>query len=522
MSRTAKGLLVVLLSAGCSEWGLERTNGNGGGDNVPDIAVEPASIDFGMLGGEERTSAVLTVRNEGPESVLLDVDRLRIDGGASFALVDPPETFALLGGESRELIVSFSPETPEEHQARVEIESDDPDEPTLHVPLRGSGRVPELVIEPDPLDLGSVVVGCATEGTFTLRNVGTFPLTVSALDVDGPGASLAEPFVLPLVVVPESPVPVPIRFAPPSEGGFDGRLVVTSDEALGVREARHAGSGRLLARYTDRFELPVDPPADLLMFVDQSWSMRDDQIALAANFDTFIRQIDAGTPDWRLLVVNSDNGCSESGVLTRDTAGYDALFATAVQSGGGSLTESGLSVIATALEQTSEGECNEGFLRTEALLHVIFVTDEREQSPGAWEDYLARMRAAKGSPWLVRASAVAGDLPEGCTTLTNSAAAAMGYADVVAATGGAFLSICSEWGANVGVLADVTIRRDTFPLSAAPDPGTVRVSVNGVPLATGWRWDPEPNTVVFDALLAPLEGDVVEVAYDEPLPCAVP
>jgi len=50
----------------------------------------------------------------------------------------------------------------------------------------------------------------------------------------------------------------------------------------------------------------------------------------------------------------------------------------------------------------------------------------------------------------------------------------------------------------------------------------VHVTVNGAPLAAGWCWDSDPNTVGFDTTRAPFEGDVVDVACDEPLPCAAP
>lgn len=511
----------VLFAAGfgCNESGLTRLGSGRDGEGVPDIAVEPASVDFGTLSGVESARAVVTIQNVGSDSIVLDVNRLRLEGGGSFSIVDPPPTFGLLGGESRDVTVTFSPETPEEHRATLAIESNDPDEPVLNVPIVGSGRVPELEITPDPLEIGTVTVGCDAVGAFTLRNIGTFPLSVSDIGVDGGAFALGERFVFPFDLAPGGEEQVDVRFIPDDERIFEGRLRVASNEAIRERTARHVGVGVFNAPRTDRFVLPVDPPADLLMFVDQSWSMRDDQDALAANFASFIAQIDAGTPDWHLMVANGDDGCTNSGVLTRDTLDYTAIFESSVRTGGGSLTESGLSVVATALEKTSPGECNEGFLREDALLHVIFVTDEAEQSSGAWEDYLARMRAAKGTGWLLRASAVAGELPDGCKTLSNSANAGRGYYEVVQATSGAFLSICSAWGDNVSILADATIRRDTFPLSRAPDPTTVQVTVNGAAMATGWRWEAEPNTIVFETAYAPTEGDVVEITYTPPLPC---
>ena len=47
-------------------------------------------------------------------------------------------------------------------------------------------------------------------------------------------------------------------------------------------------------------------------------------------------------------------------------------------------TEALLTVAANALSKTTTTGCNAGFLRTEALLHVILVSDEPEQSPHSW------------------------------------------------------------------------------------------------------------------------------------------
>jgi hypothetical protein len=294
---------------------------------------------------------------------------------------------------------------------------------------------------------------------------------------------------------------------------------VRSDEPAGERIAAQLGVGELPGARLDAFDLPVDPPADLLFFVDQSWSMRDDQAALGANFDAFIARIDTGTPNWRLLVVNSDNACTELGGMDRTTPGYADLFRTAVQTGGGSRTESGLMVVAAALEQVDDGECNDGFLREDALLHVVFVTDESDQSPGPWEDYLARMQAVKLDPTMFRASAVAGPLPDGCTTVTNDAQPGRRYAEVVAATEGVYLSICDAWSDSVTLLADASIRRDVFGLSAPADPPSVRVTRNGLTATSGWRYEAERNAVVFEPALAPREGEHVEIAYTEVLAC---
>ncbi len=505
--------------AACSEWGLGRRIEGRDGLAPPVVEVTPGTLDFGSLEGGEVASATVTVRNAGEPTSVLAVDGVRIEGPGAFSFVEEPGTFSLPSDARRSFGIVFAPATPAEHLGDLVVSSDDPEHPELRVPLIGNGLHPELQITPDPLDFGAVPVGCDAEGTLTLRNIGTWPLTLDSVVEEGEGMSLVESVVTPLTLARGGEQVLHVRFAPTSAGAFSGTLRVHSDEPGGERTAAQVGEGVVPAPRVDAFDLPVDPPADLLFFVDQSWSMRDDQVALGTNFDAFIARIDTGTPNWRLLVVNSDNACNERGVIDRDTPAYASVFQGAVQTGGGSRTESGLMVIADALEQVGPGECNEGFLRDEALLHVVFVTDEVDQSPGPWEDYLARMQAAKADPTMFRASAVAGPLPDGCTTVTNDAQPGRRYVDVVTATEGVFLSICDAWSDSVTLLADASIRRDVFGLTAPADPASVRVTRNGMTATLGWRYDVDRNAVVFEPSLAPREGEHVEINYIEVLAC---
>ncbi len=512
------GIITLGLLA-CSESGLGTWSAAQPGADVPAISVTPERVDFGVLAGGLSEVATLTVTNTGGDDSVLEVERVELlDDAGNFVFLEFPDSFRLPFGQSREVDVVFSPTNPDAHVGAVTFYSDDPDRAAVDVDLLGNGARPELQISPDPLDLGAVPVGCTVDGEVTLTNVGSFELTVDAAALAGEGYALATPLSGPILLPPGSAQALTVAFSPVAQGHAEAELAVTSDEPAGRRTSRVAGEGIVPVERIDRFTLEPDPRADLLFFVDQSWSMRDDSAALAANFDAFIAQIDIATTKWRIVVVNDDNGCERSGVLERTVPDYAGAFRGAVRSGGGSLTESGLSVVARALELMGPGECNEGMLREDTPLHVIFVTDEPEESPGPWEDYLARMQTALGAAWRLRVSTVGGPVPDGCTTTTNSATPALRFVDVVAATGGAFLSICSPWSDSVGTLAEVSTRRDTFGLSGVPDARTVRVEVDGV-AASGWVYDAALNAVVFDRGREPREGQTVEAFWTEALAC---
>lgn len=509
----------LALLAGCSDWGLAPASGGGDIDAPPRIAVTPEALDFGLL--EEGATEIRTVavRNDGPATSVLEVRRLALDGAGAFTLVDPPSDFRLPSGVERALDVVFAPAAPDVHEGVLLLESDDPDRPTVEVPLLGNAPRPELRITPDPLDFGDVDVGCGVDGTLTLENTGTWALNVRAAALDAEGMTLTDRVDGGFALAPGATRDLRVRFVPARTGDHTGELAVTSDEALRTRTSRQRGRGTVPPTHAESFHLSANPRVDLLFFVDQSWSMRDDQVALADNFGAFISRIDLETQDWRVMVVNSDSACNELGVIDRDTPGHESIFRTAVQTGGGSRTESGLGLMADALDLAGEDECNRGFLREGALLHVVFVTDEPDHSPGSWEDYVARIRAARGSPGLVRMSAVSGTWPTGCATLTNSAEPGRRYYEAVQATGGVYLDICAPWAASVDALADASVRRDTFPLAHPADPDLLEVRRNGTRMDTGWSYRSGLQAVVFDAAVMPREGDHVEIRYREALAC---
>jgi hypothetical protein len=239
--------------------------------------------------------------------------------------------------------------------------------------------------------------------------------------------------------------------------------------------------------------------------------MDDDQARLASNFSTFISELNSYSEDWQIIVANDDNGCNaHGGVLRPEATNFVTRFQSAVSAGGGWWTEAGLTVTSEAVEMTDPGECNFGFLRPEAMLHIIMVSDEPEQSTSTWNWYMDKVIAKKGSSANVKFSAIAGDYPGGCAT----ADAGNGYYQAVSATEGVFLSICSDWASptNLAMLAAASIQQAAFELSATPAPTTIHVYVNGTERLNHWHYDAGDNTVVFDDGI-PGEGDSVRITY---------
>ncbi len=162
----------------------------------------------------------------------------------------------------------------------------------------------------------------------------------------------------------------------------------------------------------DVFQQKANTLADILWVVDNSESMRDEQRKLAAAFDGFFQELLRSQVDYHIGVVTTDAseggtlrafdgnvpGCEACRFLTRDVGcssvdgtneQCDArdVFQNLIAAGTeGASFEEGFAQAARALgitlgEQENARDfppANEGFLREDALLFIVFVSDEDE------------------------------------------------------------------------------------------------------------------------------------------------
>ena len=265
------------------------------------------------------------------------------------------------------------------------------------------------------------------------------------------------------------------------------------------------------------WDLGADHGADLLFFGDTSGSMAEELTVLGDQVSVFLSRLAAYTSRWQLLAVTGPDGCGVNGVITPETQEWEASFAQGILTPPGEdlVDEWGLNNVAAAVELTDEGECNAGFLRDDSRLHVIFLSDEDDNSPGwdggdptYWEPYVDTVLARKSEAGQVVFSGVIGPVPDGC----EGAEPGVGYADAIEATGGAVLSICEAWEEELDALVDATVQVSIYRLSTVPDLATLEVTVDEVVRTAGWTWDSDDNAVIF-VDDPPILGQVVEITY---------
>lgn len=273
---------------------------------------------------------------------------------------------------------------------------------------------------------------------------------------------------------------------------------------------------RVPKQVTDEWIVQGD--VDIIVFGDTSDSMTDTLTTLTENMTRFVTRLESAQSNWHLIAVTGRDGCGQGGVLSADTPGWEDVFKKGITTKPNEdlVDEWGLYDTAQALAETGVGQCNAGFLRDDAWLHVVFISDEDDNSPGFdgpdenyWQTYVDAYLAAKGNDVSkVHLSAVGGPEPVGCAY----ADFARGYWEAVEATGGDFLSICDNWVGGLDALADSSVVRETFQLGSSPRRDSIQVYVDGLQRIDGWTWREDTRTVTFDAH-PPYVGQTVKIRY---------
>jgi hypothetical protein len=270
------------------------------------------------------------------------------------------------------------------------------------------------------------------------------------------------------------------------------------------------------------------PPSsvDVLFVVDNSASMYEEQVALANGFQSFFSYFDQSTIDYHLGVVSTDMlDAGQSGRLQGSgadlwieptTVDKEAVFTDMVQLGtNGSYEEQGRDAAFAALE-TLVSTDNAGFSRPEAQLHVVFVSDEEDQSTAVpTADFHDWMGTSRDEPAM--AHAITGLAASSCNAVFDVGQL---YLDYAADSGGTTHDLCApDWA---GLLSDIGFeasgRERTYFLLHPADPTTIEVSVDSAN-GTVTVWDPTtytydpagPSLTFVDE--APEPGAIVRIAY---------
>ncbi len=166
----------------------------------------------------------LTVRNVGTDPLAVHA----VSSRADFAVT--PSSFTVVPGAAATLTVTFTPLTSEAIEGSLEVTSNDPDQPSLTILMRGTGLVPPvLALEPDRVD-ASLHNGETVIETVALRNTGGSDLTFQAR-LSAPGAAAPAPSVAPPAFPSTSAPPGHVPMTNASEAPSGATVLLVQENA---------------------------------------------------------------------------------------------------------------------------------------------------------------------------------------------------------------------------------------------------------------------------------------------------
>ncbi|MBL8918926.1 MAG: choice-of-anchor D domain-containing protein [Myxococcaceae bacterium] len=514
-----------------------RLTANGAVAQPCSIAVAPGSVLFGDVPPESNESQTLTLTNQASTGCLVSGLEIASSSHPGFSLAPQVMPSLTLGpGQSMPIPVRFNSgglATGTVATGFLRFSTPGSTAPRV-VPL--SARVAQcLVVVPDEVEFGNIKLGCrsAARPVQIFNTCGT-PIRLTGLSVTGqPFGISAQPNLqggFPLA--PSTGLAaVSLVFTPPALGTHAGVLSIQSVEGSSTRTVQVAlrGQGDTTGTTTETYQQPAQPMTDILFTIDNSCSMGDEQAALAANFGSFISYANMANVDYRIAVTTTDDFAASGqgqfttqgggpAVLSRSMPNINMLFASRVNVGiFGSGYERPLSTTLKALTAPLTDTTNANFLRDDANLAIIIVTDAPDQSPEPIDYYLSRMPLVKGPRRIHQVSvSVIGPFTPASATCQIEGLDMGRYDPLVRKTGGVSSTICTQnWATSLQALGQSALGpRSNFFVRNPPDTAQpVDVLVNGQPVSNAWTYDANANAIVFGTGQAPAAGTTLTITY---------
>lgn len=546
------------------------------------LSVAPAVGNFGLVTPGTTKDLPIAITNLGTVATdvcyLSGID-LAVGTSPAYSIVGGPVVEKeLQPQETYNVVVRVAPPGPVPATLQtltgvMQFNVTDPNAPQRSVPLHTNVGPSCLAITPDPLDFGTVKQGCNSAArTFNVYNTCSTPVALTGFAMQAaagqppggpqcPGATACpeffitqQPAITPggLTLNPgAAPVTFQVKYHPIDLGTDSGAVAVNAIQSgqsitylVGLQ-----GNGDAVGIQTDTFTQDLRPKADILLVIDDSGSMSDKQTNLGNNFASFIQYAVAANVDYQIGITTTTttygsacppnlpipcppiNSVAIDGklrningttILKQTTPNVAALFAQFVNVGtDGSGTELGLEPAVSALTPPLTSAENVGFLRPDANLAIVVVSDAGDQSPQAVSYYQNRLLNVKGFNRLSmftfnNIGPYAGTPPGACSYDGSSDPSR--YLAVVNATSGIHDEICTtNWAATLQGLGRTAFGfRTQFYLGNVPDTSAspIIVQINGAPAAAGsWTYDAAANAVTFTTTTTPGPGQTLTVTY---------
>jgi len=198
----------------------------------PDIYIIPERINFGLIGVGQRLDDTLLVRNYGGEILHVQVPVFDPEDAPVF-VVSPEGEFEVEPQSEISLIIRYEPEEEGEVDAVMRLQSDDPDEEIVEIPISGRALwvAPDIEVEPEIVEFGEIAVGIEARANIRVTNAGNFPLVFSSIEIEpeNPAFDLIDERESDSLSVNEE-MNLSIVFSPDQTGDYEATLLIESND----------------------------------------------------------------------------------------------------------------------------------------------------------------------------------------------------------------------------------------------------------------------------------------------------
>ncbi len=291
--------------------------------------------------------------------------------------------------------------------------------------------------------------------------------------------------------------------------------------------------------YSDSMSLNFRPlfnnKVDILLVIDNSSSMLQHQEVLSNSAPDLIRSLKEKDFDFHLGATSTDLSSTGSQgrligsptYLDNSTPDINERLKEKLLMGvDGSNVEKGLEGMRLALSSPLTDDFNLGFIRPDAFLLIVVLSNENDQSSSTTQDYINFLTALKPPQairelnWMMHFIGVTGNPQENCQTFGNYQDPGLRYMELVQYSRGTSSTICTLNLKNVisnfekGLLTLLT----EVPLSRVPIVGSIRVTFDGALIPNdsidGWTYDTQKNTVLFHGIFIPKTQTKIGIYFD--------
>ena len=263
--------------------------------------------------------------------------------------------------------------------------------------------------------------------------------------------------------------------------------------------------------WVEHFTQPMGADGvDILWIIDTSGSMNRYDPQLIAGIEAMMNALPES--GWRLAMLSNDPDEASVEAQFPLVPGDDVEDALDMYSlMGRGHREEGFD---SAYEYMVNNAYASTWMRSDAALLIVFVSDEEEQSDEHFplvSDFTAWYSTQRmGSAYLASINNVE-QADSICTTPPNAIDVGERYMEATNYFGGTIVDICSDdWAPGVTDASTQVEPLEEWPLQYDPRPASIEVFLNGV-LSSDWVYDSVENKVVFTVI--PAGGVLVEVAY---------